>query len=252
MILCIDIGNTRTHLGLGDSERILHAVHLDTPDWESAGGPLQAFTAAHPVQAVVLASVVPAATARALPLLTRLHSLSPVILTHENVVGIGIDYPRPETIGADRLANAMAATRLLGAPVIVVDFGTAVTFDVVDRQARYIGGIIAPGLSALTDHLHEHTALLPRLDLEEPEGIVGRSTTEAMLIGTVKGYRGLIAHLLDELSRELAQPDLRVVATGGHAGLLSRTIARITRIEPHLTLEGLRLLGESMKSSPSG
>ncbi len=250
MILCIDIGNTHTHLGLGDSERILATSQFLTGGWAGALPRIRELAGSADPEAVVLASVVPEATRKAMPLLAGAFGLQPVLLTHANVSGIGIDYPRPETIGADRLANAMAATRHYGAPVVVVDFGTAVTFDVVDPQSRYIGGIIAPGLSALTDHLHQSTALLPRLDLEEPPGSIGKSTTEAMLIGTVQGYRGLIGHLLDRLAGELDAPDLQAVATGGYAPLLCKAVSRIGSIHPHLTLEGLRLLGLSLPPKP--
>src|SRR5437899_2086157 len=111
-----------------------------------------------------------------------------VELTHKTISGVGIDYPRPETIGPDRLANAVAARHHFGAPVVVVDFGTAVTFDVVNRAGDYAGGIIAPGLAAMTDYLHEKTALLPSIKIREIKRVIGKSTEEAMLIGAVHGY----------------------------------------------------------------
>jgi type III pantothenate kinase len=120
----------------------------------------------------------------------------PIELHWENVAGIGIDYPRPETIGPDRLANAMAARARFGAPVVVLDFGTAVTLDVVNRRGDYTGGVIAPGLSAMTDYLHEKTALLPPIHIREVRRAIGRSTEEAMLVGAVHGYRGLIRELV--------------------------------------------------------
>jgi type III pantothenate kinase len=164
-----------------------------------------------------------------------------LVLTPRTVVHVGIDYPRPETIGADRLANAVAVKHKFGSPAVVVDFGTAVTFDVVDRAANYVGGIIAPGLSAMTSYLHEKTALLPRIKIREVDAIVGKNTKEAMLIGAVHGYRGLIRELILELKRELKVRRLPVVATGGYAALLAAKIPEITAVEPCLTLEGLRL-----------
>ncbi len=128
--------------------------------------------------------------------------------------GVGIDYPQPNTIGPDRLANAVAARHRFGAPVVVVDFGTAVTFDVVDRAGNYVGGIIAPGLAAMTDYLHEKTALLPRISIREVKSPIGKSTEQAMLVGAVHGYRGLIRELIMELKRELKVRRLPVVATG--------------------------------------
>ena len=159
---------------------------------------------------------------------------------------MGIDYPRPDSIGPDRLANAVAARRRFGAPVVVVDFGTAVTFDVVNARGNYVGGIIAPGLAAMTDYLHEKTALLPRIKIREVETAIGKSTEQAMLIGAVHGYRGLVRELIGELKRELRAKKLPVVATGGYAKLIAAKMPEISAVEPDLTLEGLRLTLEAV------
>jgi type III pantothenate kinase len=126
--------------------------------------------------------------------------------------------------------------------VVVVDFGTAVTFDVVDRRGDYVGGIIAPGLAAMTEYLHEKTALLPQIKVREVRAVIGKNTEQAMLIGAVHGYRGLIHELLVRLKRELNCPRLPVVATGGYARLMAARLPDITAVEPLLTLEGLRLV----------
>jgi type III pantothenate kinase len=189
---------------------------------------------------VALCSVVPKATEQARVCLDRQWKIRPYQLTHRTR-GIGIQYPKPETVGPDRLANAVAASRLLGAPAVVVDFGTAVTFDVVDNQGRYAGGIIAPGLAAMTTYLHEKTALLPRIRIRDTKAVIGKSTKEAMLIGAIHGYRGLIRELLHELKRELGCEKLPVIATGGYAALMARKLPEITSVQPLLTLEGLRL-----------
>jgi type III pantothenate kinase len=162
-------------------------------------------------------------------------------LTAKTVRGVGIDYPKPQTIGPDRLANALAAKHAFGAPAVVVDFGTAVTFDVLDRAGNYVGGIIAPGLAAMTDYLHEKTALLPRIRIRDIAGVIGKSTRQAMLIGAVHGYRGLVREIILELKRQLGVRRLPVIATGGYAALLARKLPEITSVRPILTLEGLRL-----------
>jgi type III pantothenate kinase len=167
------------------------------------------------------------------------------------VRGLGIDYPKPKTIGPDRLANAVAARHHFGAPVVVVDFGTAVTFDVVNRAGHYAGGIIAPGLAAMTDYLHEKTALLPRIKIHEVKTVVGKSTEQAMLIGAVHGYRGLVRELIAELKRELKVNQLPVVATGGYAKLMASKLPEITAVKPNLTLEGLRLVWQATKCPKS-
>src|SRR5439155_23486396 len=149
-------------------------------------------------------------------------------LSPRNVTGVSINYPRPNPIGPDRLANAVAVRHKFGAPAVVVDFGTAVTFDVVNAKGEYVGGIIAPGLSAMTDYLHEKTALLPKIKIREVKAIIGKNTEQAMLIGAVHGYRGLIRGLLAELKTALRCKRLPVVATGGYAELIASRMPEIT------------------------
>lgn len=159
-------------------------------------------------------------------------------------LGVTIDYPKPESIGADRLANAAAVADLHGCPAIVVDFGTAVTFDVVSEERSYIGGVIAPGLEAMTNFLYQRTALLPRLLLKEPRRAVGKSTVEAMRAGAVFGYRGLVREILARIRAEqFSRKQIAVVATGGYAHLVASQLPEVAIIHPHLTLEGLRIVG---------
>jgi type III pantothenate kinase len=158
-------------------------------------------------------------------------------------LGVEIDYPKPQSIGADRLANAAAVTALYGFPAIVVDFGTAVTFDIVSERPAYIGGVIAPGLEAMTNFLYERTALLPRLSLREPRRAIGRSTIQAMLSGAVFGYRGLVREILSQIRAEqFPHKTVYVVATGGYARLIARRLPEIEVVHQNLTLEGLRIV----------
>ena len=131
----------------------------------------------------------------------------------------------------------------------MVDFGTAVTFDVVDANGNYIGGIIAPGLAAMTDYLHEKTALLPKIKIREVRSAIGKSTEHAMLVGAVHGYRGLVRGLLAALKRELRAKKLPVVATGGYAKLIAAKLPEISAVMPGLTLEGLRLVWQKQFES---
>jgi len=158
-------------------------------------------------------------------------------------LGVGIDYPAPNTIGADRLANAAAAAALYGSPAIVVDFGTAVTFDVVSERTDYIGGVIAPGLEAMTNFLYQRTALLPKLSLKEPRRAVGKSTIEAMRSGAVFGYRGLVREIIARIEAErFPRKKVHVIATGGYAELIAGQLVEIDAIHDNLTLEGLRII----------
>ena len=244
MILLLDIGNTHTHLGLADDRRVLRQAEMATGRWfdQTAGRRVSKFVGRAPPAAAAVCSVVSRAMAAVRRFLWDVGRLSLFVLTHRNVRGVGIDYPRPETIGPDRLANAVAVRHHYGAPSVVVDFGTAVTFDVVDQHGDYIGGIISPGLAAMTDYLHEKTALLPRIRIREIDSVIGRNTEQAMLVGAVHGYRGLIRELLMELKRELHCRRLPLVATGGCAKLIAARLPEITAVEPALTLEGLRLV----------
>ena len=267
MILLFDIGNTNTHVGLANSRRVVRQADVPTAGWfnGTAAKLVRKFAGHAPLDGAALCSVVPRATP-----LSEIHRAtrsaehrlgskeiatrrdgdrrSVLELTPKTLVGVGIDYPKPDTIGPDRLANAIAARHHFGAPVVVLDFGTAVTFDVVNRAGNYAGGIIAPGLAAMTDYLHEKTALLPRIKIREIKTSIGKSTEEAMLVGAVHGYRGLVRELIGELKRELKVKRLPVVATGGYAKLMASKLTEISAVEPNLTLEGLRITWEAAHS----
>jgi len=244
MILLFDIGNTHTHLGLADDARVIKQTDILTSAWfdSKAAAQLKKFIGAHKIEGAALCSVVPRATPQVHKTVRALWKLKTLELNAKTIFGVGIDYPKPASIGADRLANAVAAHAHFGAPVVVVDFGTAVTFDVVNAKGDYAGGIIAPGLAAMTDYLHEKTALLPRIKIREIKTAIGKSTEQAMLIGAVQGYRGLVRELIGELKRELRAKKLPVVATGGYAKLIAAKLPEISAVTPDLTLEGLRLV----------
>lgn len=244
MLLLIDIGNTHTHLGLFNGKRIFKQTDLATRGWAvtSVREQLRKFVGRTALEGAALCSVVPRCTPILVGGIQREWSVRCLELNPRTLRGIGIDYPKPKTIGPDRLANAVAARRLFGAPVVVVDFGTAVTFDVVNGEGNYVGGIIAPGLAAMTTYLHEKTALLPQIKIREPKAIVGKSTEEAMLVGAVHGYRGLVRELIRELRGELGARRLPVVATGGYGELIAARLPEITAVDPLLTLKGLQFV----------
>ncbi len=241
MTLLLDIGNTHTHVGIARGKRIAPHDVVPTPHWQGpkAKSWLQRFLRNKSVDHATICSVVPTATRAARTVLGEM-GIHPKVLTHRNC-GLEIDYPKPASVGPDRLANALAGRAQYGGPVVIVDFGTAVTFDIVDARGRYTGGIIAPGLAAMTDYLHEKTALLPRIAIRDTRSVIGKSTEQAMRIGAVHGYRGLISGLIAELRRELRVRRLPVVATGGAARVIARQCPEISDVQPLLTLEGLRL-----------
>lgn len=244
MILLFDIGNTNTHVGLANDKRVVRHMDIRTALFLAgkAAGTLQRFAGKTAVNGAAICSVVPRATPKVQTAIQSVWKLRALELSPQTLRGVGVDYPKPDSIGPDRLANAVAARHHFGAPAVVVDFGTAVTFDVVNARGNYVGGIIAPGLAAMTDYLHERTALLPRIKIREVKSPIGKSTEHAMLVGAVHGYRGLVRELIVELKRELKTKRLPVVATGGYARLIAAKLPEITGIEPNLTLEGLRLV----------
>ncbi len=244
MILLFDIGNTHTHIGLADGRRVLKQINIPTREWfgGNAIALVKKFAGSKKISGAVLCSVVPRATPLVRKTAKVFWKLDVLELSPKTLRGVGIDYPKPNSIGPDRLANAVAARARFGAPVVIVDFGTAVTFDVVNSKGNYAGGIIAPGLAAMTDYLHEKTALLPKIQIREVKAVIGKNTEQAMLIGAVHGYRGLVRELIAELKRELKIKKLPVVATGGYAKLIAAKLPEISAVAPDLTLEGLRLV----------
>ncbi|HEV2695490.1 MAG TPA: type III pantothenate kinase [Verrucomicrobiae bacterium] len=247
MILLFDIGNTHTHVGLADGKRVVKQADIPTLAWfgGSAAARVQKIIGAHKIEGVALCSVVPRATPLVRRAVRSVWKLDVLELTPKTLRGVGIDYPKPKSIGPDRLANAVAAKFRFGAPVVVVDFGTAVTFDVVNARGNYVGGIIAPGLAAMTNYLHEKTALLPKIEIRDIKTSIGKSTEQAMLVGAVQGYRGLVRELIGNLKEELRAKKLPVVATGGYAKLIAAKLPEISMVAPDLTLEGLRLVWQA-------
>lgn len=239
--LLVDNSNTRTKLRLSSPEA-LNEWHCVIPTQEISKEKLASSLEGISWDAALVSSVVPAKA----EVMRSFFSTKPShFLSHRSNLPIGIDYPQPEQIGADRLANASAAHALYGSPSVVLDFGTAVTFDIIahspDGNPVYQGGVIAPGLASMTEGLARRTALLPHIELEEPERAIGKSTEQAMLAGAVYGYRGLVREILNQIQGEIPQ-EATIIATGGDATLISRGLPEINHHCPQLTLEGLRII----------
>jgi type III pantothenate kinase len=236
--LLIDNSNSFTKLALASREELLGRPRR-LPTRELSKTSLAKALHGWHFQSAVLCSVVPEKG----EVIAKALAGTPLLRVSAKIrLGVGIDYPKPQTIGADRLANAASATAAFGAPVVVVDFGTAVSFDIISRERDYVGGVIAPGLEAMTDYLHQQTALLPKITLLEPPKAIGKSTKQAMLAGAVYGYRGLVRQILVEIKASLGEKKVRVVATGGYAELIAAGLPEIDSVHPNLTLEGLRII----------
>src|SRR3982075_955035 len=236
--LLIDISNSFTKLALASRKRIARPSRIATNKLTAAY--LRGFIKRRKIDMFVVCSV---GTKKNREVKSAARKTQILWLVPHVKLGVGIKYPSPKTIGADRLANAAAVAALYGAPAIVVDFGTAVTFDIVSAEKEYIGGVIAPGLEAMTNFLYQRTALLPKLVLREPRSAIGRSTIEAMMAGAVFGYRGLVKELIARIKAEAfpGSSRVRIVATGGYADLIAAELPEIEAVHPHLTLEGLRI-----------
>lgn len=250
LLLVIDVGNTHITIGVYQADKLLRTWRLHTNRHSTAdelgvlitGLLRQATRQADEIQGICLASVVPALDG---PLeqacRTYLHHL-PVVVGAGAKLGIRNLYKNPEEVGADRLVNAVAIHRLLKRSAIVVDFGTATTFDCVSAKGDYLGGAICPGLELAGEWLATHTAKLPRVTFQSaPSRALGQTTKESLQSGLFWGYIGLVEGLLQRLTREMGGKPV-YVATGGLSSVIGPHLKSAPRILPHLTLEGLRLI----------
>jgi type III pantothenate kinase len=251
VLLTIDVGNTNTVLGVHAGETLTHSFRLTTrrEQTEDEYGILlrNLFTTSgldpRAITGVALASVVPPLT----PVLVRLArqhlGQQPLVVEPGVRTGMPILYEPPGDVGADRIVNAVAALQIWGPPLIVVDFGTATTLDVVSRKGDYIGGVICPGIGISSDALFQRAARLPRVDVRNPGRVIGRSTVGSIQSGLYFGYAEMVEGLIRRIRAELDDSP-HVVATGGLAETLARDIPSIETIDPVLTLTGLRLIWE--------
>ena len=247
--IVVDVGNTSTAVGRWSNGRVARVAHIDggvDEAMEAADGLLDS-----PVDGIAYLSVVPKvdqawrsfAHGRGLPI----HMVSSDDFS-SGMLGIRLDYPKPDTIGADRLADAVAAVDRYGAPVIVCDFGTAFTAAVVTSDHVWRGGVIAPGFPLMRDYLFERTAKLPRMKLGGRCPRIGRSTEEAMRFGAIVGYRGMVREIVVELKRNFGGK-FRLVATGGFARWVLKDVGMDFTIDPTLTLHGAGLIASAVKES---
>lgn len=251
MLLVVDAGNTNVVFAVhdGDGWRGIWRIAMEpqrTSDeyavWLLTLLNLSGLKPAD-VDRTVIGTVVPAALYHLRRLCREYFSAEPLIARSNLDWGFEIQVANPEEVGADRLLNALAAHREFAGPLVVIDFGTATTFDVIGVNGDYLGGVIAPGINLSLEALHKAAARLPRIGIGRPQAVIGRSTVPAMQSGIYWGYVGLIEGLVVRIQAEYEEP-LKVVATGGLAPLLAEGTTVIGTIAPQLTLDGLRLLAE--------
>lgn len=252
MLLAIDAGNTNVVFAVHDGAewrgrwRIATDPNRTSDEYAVWLLALMQHAGLRPadVQRCVIGTVVPVALYNLRRLCRDWFGTEPLIARSILDWGFQIKVDQPQEVGADRLLNALAAHHHYRGPLIVIDFGTATTFDVVDESGAYLGGVIAPGINLSVEALHRAAARLPRIGIGRPQAAIGRNTVSAMQSGIFWGYVGMIEGIVTRIRAEVEMPRMKVIATGGLAPLLAEGTTLIERIDPDITLEGLRLLAE--------
>ncbi|MBZ5536197.1 MAG: type III pantothenate kinase [Acidobacteriia bacterium] len=251
MILVVDVGNTNTVLGVYDGETLLNHWRLATRRGATVDeyGILSrnlfslAKIDSSKITGVIIASVVPPLDPILRQMAVQYFHLQPMFVEPGVKTGLAVKYDPPQDVGADRIVNGVAALKKYSGPLIVVDFGTATTFDAISKKGEYLGGVIAPGIGISSEALFERAARLPRVDIRPTRKVIGTSTVGSMQSGLFYGYVGLVEGIIVRMKKELGS-DTKVVATGGQAEMIAGGTDLIDHLEPDLILEGLRIIYE--------
>jgi type III pantothenate kinase len=247
MLLAVDVGNTQTVLGLFDGDRLADHWRLATErtrTGDELGVLLAGMLDLDVVDGICLATTVPPLV-REWERLAARWAEAPLLVIGPGVkTGIPLRYDDPREVGPDRIVNSVAAKERYGAPCIVVDFGTSTNFDVVSPEGEYVGGVLAPGIEISMDALFARAARLVRVDFAPPASVIGKTTVAGLQSGLIYGFAGQVDGIVARIRGELDAPDAPVVATGGLADVIAPHTATVVRVDPFLTLEGLRLVWE--------
>ncbi len=247
MLLAVDVGNTQTVLGLYDAERLVDTWRLATErtrTGDELGVLLGGLLDPESVDGVCLSTTVPSIVREWERLAARWADARLLVVGPGVKTGISIRYDDPREVGPDRIVNAVAAKARYGAPAIVVDFGTSTNFDVVSPEGEYVGGVLAPGIEISMEALFARAARLVNVDFVAPATVIGKTTVGGLQSGLVYGFAGQVDGIVARIREELQAPEARAIATGGLAEVVAPHSAVIERVDPFLTLEGLRLVWE--------
>jgi len=249
MLLVIDVGNSNTVIGLYDGDRLLHdwrvrtVVHHTIDEYGMLILNLYQTVNMNSktIKDIIISCVVPTMLNVLEPLCQKYFNIKPLIVGPGIKTGMPIHYDNPKDVGADRIVNAVAAYEKYRSPLIIVDFGTATTFDYVSAKGEYMGGCIAPGIVISTEALFERASKLPRVELSRPSKLIARDTVSSMQAGIMWGYAGLVDGIVKRIKQEI-KVDATVIATGGLANVIAKETETIDRVEEMLTLEGLKII----------
>lgn len=252
MLLAIDVGNTNMVFGLYEGEKLRGTFRISTNAERTSdelGMQISQYYHFHGIDrnetsAVIIASVVPPVMYTLINAIRKYLRVRPVIAGRDVDIGIENRYANPREVGADRLVNAVSAVSKYGKPLVIVDIGTATTFDAIDEKGAYQGGAIFPGIKVAMEALFLKASKLPRVDIERPEHAIGKTTVQSMQSGAVRGYVGALAGIITDIRAELGG-NARVIATGGMGRMMAQYCDLIDEVDPNLTLEGLRLIYEN-------
>jgi len=254
MLIGIDIGNTNTAVGIFVKNLLKNYYRVSSNHFLTADEcwiliqQLIGEIKTDKIEGVIIASVVPALTSVYQEMSIKYLHSDPIIVSPKLPLGIKILYDDPEQVGADRIANAVAAFELYGGPIIIVDLGTATTFDVVSKKGEYLGGAISPGIETSSANLFKKTALLPKVEFKKPKKVIGTSTQESLKSGIIFGAVSQIDGIVSRIEKELRQK-VKVIATGGLAELISKESKTIKKVDLTLTLQGLKIIYDRFKKS---
>lgn len=256
MLLAINIGNTNIRLGVFDGkEPMAHWKLATNREWTADEFGIffvsffnYAKIDINDVEAVIIASVVPPIMFSFEHAIEKYIHKKPIIVGPGIKTGINIKYEHPKELGADRIVNAVAAYEKYGGPVIVVDFGTATTFNAISSRGEFLGGAICPGIKISAEALYQRTAKLPKIDLAKHSEVIGRNTATGMQSGIYYGYVGQVNHLVSLIKEEMGEDNIKVIATGGLSKFIAREIEVIDEVDGGLIMEGLRRLYDKNKN----
>ncbi|WP_058486497.1 type III pantothenate kinase [Defluviitalea phaphyphila] len=255
MILTIDVGNTNIVLGAYEKDKMIAYWRMTTRAYRSSDE-LGMFiydllkhngVDINDMEQVVIASVVPDIMYSLEHGIRKYLKINPLIVGPGVKTGINIRVDNPKELGADRIVNAVAAMYLYGGPAIIIDFGTATTFDVISEDGEYIGGVIAPGINISAEALWQRAAKLPKVEIQKPKRVVGKNTIDSIQSGLVYGYVGQVDYIVRRIKKEIKAPNARVIATGGLAKVIAPESKTIEEVNGFLTLQGLKIIYEKNK-----